>query len=48
MVAGTYEISFLVLKNIINIIQHSKRDFVSPRGRVLSSIYQFSIYQISE
>ena len=32
MVAGTYEISFLELKNI-NIIQPSKRDFVSPRGR---------------
>ena len=33
MVAGTYEISFLELKNITNIIQPSKRDFVSPRGR---------------
>ena len=49
MVAWGYEISLLVLRNISrvsaaiegNIIHHSKRNFVSPRGHVISSI---SIY----
>ena len=44
--AWRYEISLLVLKNISlvccthlwNIFQHSKRNFVSPRGHVMSSI----------
>ena len=35
MTTWRYEISLLVLKNI----QHSKRNFVSPRGHVISSIY---------
>ena len=47
MAAWRYEISLLVLKNISlvrcahswNIFQHSKRNFVSPRGHVISSIY---------
>ena len=47
MTAWRYEISLLVLKNISlvrcahswNIFQHSKRNFVSPRGHVISSIY---------
>ena len=36
MVAWGYEISLLVLKKIF---QHSKRNFVPPRGHVISSIY---------
>ena len=47
MAAWRYEISLLVLKNISlvrcthswNIFQHSKRNFVSPSGHVISSIY---------
>ena len=43
MTAWRYEISLLVLKNIslvrANIFQHSKRNFVSPRGHVISSIF---------
>ena len=35
MIAWRYEISLLVLKNIF---QHSKRNFVSPRGHVISSM----------
>ena len=35
MTAWRYEISLLVLKNIF---QHSKRNFVSPRGHVISSM----------
>ena len=35
MVAWRYEISLLVLKNIF---QHSQRNFVFPRGHVISSI----------
>ena len=45
MAAWRYEISLLVLKNISliryahswNIVQHSKRNFVSPLGHVISS-----------
>ena len=48
MAARRYEISLLVLKNISlvryahsrNIVQHSKRNFVSSHGHVISSIYQ--------
>ena len=36
MTAWRYEISLLVLKNIF---QHTKRNFVSPRSHVISSIY---------
>ena len=47
MAAWRYKISLQVLKNISgvravnewNIFQHSKRNFVSPRGHVISSIY---------
>ena len=47
MAARRYEISLLVWKNISlvrcansrNIFQHSKRNFVSPRDHVISSIY---------
>ena len=47
MAAWRYKISLRVLKNISrvsavnewNIFQHSKRNFVSPRGHVISSIY---------
>ena len=47
MTAWRYEISLLVLKNISlvrcahsrNIFQHSKRNFVSPRGHVIYSIF---------
>ena len=44
MAAWRYEISLLVLKNIslVRIIQHSKRNFVSPRGHVISSIAMVS------
>ena len=50
MAAWRYEISLLVLKNISlvrcahswNIFQHSKRNFVSPRGHVISSIYSLN------
>ena len=49
MVACRYEISLLVLKkyfsrslrSILNFFQHSKRNFVSPRGHVISSIYYY-------
>ena len=36
MVAWRHEISLLVLKNIF---QHSNRNFVLPRGDVISSMY---------
>ena len=47
MAAWRYEMFLLLLKNISrvsaanewNIFQHSKRNFVSPRGHVVSSIY---------
>ena len=47
MATSRYEISLLVLKNISqviavnewNIFQHLRRNFVSPRGRVITSIY---------
>ena len=51
MAAWRYEISLLVLKKyftserrerVLNIFQHSKRNFVSPRGHVISSI-SFSV-----
>ena len=35
MAAWRYEISLLVLKTV----QHLERNFVSPRGHVISSIY---------
>ena len=46
MAAWRYEISLLMLKNISlvryahswNIVQHSKGNFVSPRGHVISPI----------
>ena len=38
MVAWRYEISLLMLKNI-SPVKHSKINFVSPRGHVISSIY---------
>ena len=46
MAAWRYEISLLVLKkyftcslhSLVNIFQHWNRNFVSPRGRVISSI----------
>ena len=43
MAAWRYEISLLVLKNIY---QHSKRNFVSPCGHVISSIYYMDIDEI--
>ena len=47
MAAWRYEISLLVLKkyfprllrSLMKYFQHSKRNFVSPRGHVISSIY---------
>ena len=48
MVAWRYEISLLALKKIFHpfaaltreiFFQHSKRNFVSPRGHVISSIF---------
>ena len=44
MAAWRYKISLRVLKKYFtrsrkNIFQHSKRNFVSPRGHVISSIY---------
>ena len=52
MAAWRYEISLLMLKNISlicyahsgNIAQHSKRNFVSPRGHLISSIYNAPCY----
>ena len=52
MAAWRYEISLLVMKNISlvrfghsrNIFQHSKRNFVSPSGHVISSMYAH-VYQ---
>ena len=49
MTAWRYKISLLVLKIFHsfaalthkNIFQHSKRNFVSPHGHVISSIYKF-------
>ena len=38
MPAWRYKISFSCLKNIYNIFQHSKRNFVSLRSHVISSI----------
>ena len=39
MAAWRYEISLGVLKNISLVrFQHSKRNFVSPRGHVISSM----------
>ena len=44
MAAWRYEISLLVLKKYFtserNIFQYSKRNFVSPRGHVISSLFQ--------
>ena len=40
MVAWRYEISLLVLKTIHSFARQPKRNFVSPRGHVISSIYQ--------
>jgi len=56
MVAWRYEISlfaFRVEKNISlvryayswNIFQHSKRNFLSPRGHVISSTYVAPLHQ---
>ena len=50
MTAWRYKICLLVLKIFHsfaalthkNIFQHLKRNFVSPRGHVISSIYKFS------
>ena len=47
MAAWRYEIFLLVLKksftrslrSLVKYFQHSKRNFVSPRGHVISSIY---------
>ena len=47
MAAWRYEISLLVLKkfftrslsSLVKYFQHSKRNFVSPRGHVISPIY---------
>ena len=39
MAAWRYEISLVVLKKKIHIFQHSKRNFVSPRGHVISSVF---------
>ena len=52
VVAWRYEISLLMLKNIslvrcahsLNIFQHSKRNFVSPRGHVISSMYAWPCF----
>ena len=49
MTAWRYEISLLVLKNISLVragFQHSKREFASPRGHVISSIYKKAIFNI--
>ena len=47
MAASRYEISLLVLKKYFtrsrNIFQHSKRNFVSPRGHVISFIYYMNL-----
>ena len=47
MAASRYEISLLVLKKYFtrsrNIFQHSKRNFVSPRGHVISFIYYMNV-----
>ena len=45
MAAWRYEICLLVLKkyftrSLRDIFQHSKRNFVSRRGHVISSMYQ--------
>ena len=42
MAAWRYEISLLMLK----IFQHLKRNFVSPRSHVISSIYLTIILQV--
>ena len=50
MAAWRYEISLLVLKkyftrslhSLVKYFQHLKRNFVSPRSHVISSIYQTS------
>ena len=44
MTVWRYEISLLVLKNISS--QHSKINFVSPRGHVISPINYIKIFII--
>ena len=48
MVAWRYEISLLVLKKIFYCFQHSKRNFLSPRVHVISSITVLNIKVIAE
>ena len=38
MATWRQEIALLVFQNILNIFQHWKRNFVSPRSHVISSI----------
>ena len=39
MAARRYEISLRVLKNISQVIAHSKRNFASPRGHAINRGY---------
>ena len=48
MAAWRYQISLLVLKRYITRSLHSKRNFVSPRGHVISSIYAIICYWLKK